>query len=564
MEVLINYFIGVKNIDEINNNDVECIPSIVNEYLSESTQGYGKLFMLTDNESFVFNGLIVNGQMTGECFIKFINDKRYPEYKSYSGNLSNGQFHGVGTIVYTNGDTFIGMFNNGQKNGAGKMYNGNGDLIMDNIWKNDVVCGKVNFTEHYHGTKQLKVSGVLFNSIKVGTWIYYKENGTISKIEYYKDFDVSEINDGQIEDSSTSLNSDKEKEIITHDSGYIISQIINPNLEKYSIEELCLSLYPSYKEKLSVKSSTKSSTISATISAINLEQKTVKKVFLKKKVSPENQSLDKGVNEVNEVNEFNEKQLYDTIIKQCALPVSNIKEGTMVLYLDIKGCMSSIAEYIGGKFYDKMLPLPNFNVQSNQSVQLPKVSKNSSASISTSTTTTTKTYYLINNNNLNETTNEVSTTSSIYVIDTNDEVQLPMLYYEGDMLNGLAHGTGTIYSNGRINFSGTFEKGQLIKGMQFSSVSDEIYMSYNGSFKDNIPHGEGSFFNKCCVKIYEGQINEGKYNGNGISYWDTTGAMNWEGKWRNHQKHGKGRLYDDTGSLICNCTFEHDQMSFVE
>ena len=167
MEVLNNYFIGLKSIDNISELSSDFKPEIVHEYLTETTQGYGKLFVSNETESYIYNGQITCGQITGSGYIKFINDKRYPEYKSYQGELLEGKFNGAGTIIHTNGDIFNGMFSNGIKNGPGKMYNSNGDIIMDNIWKNNVICGKVKYIEYFHNTKQIKISGVLFNSIKI-------------------------------------------------------------------------------------------------------------------------------------------------------------------------------------------------------------------------------------------------------------------------------------------------------------------------------------------------------------------------------------------------------------
>ena len=510
MEALNNYFIGLKTIDNIGESSYN--PEVIHEYLSDSTQGYGKLYVTNDTESYVYNGNVINGKLSGFGFIKFINDKRYPDYKSYKGELQNGLFHGAGSIVYTNGDIFIGIFNEGKKNGPGKMYNSNGDLIMDNIWKNDVICGKVKYNEHFHNSKQIKISGVLFNSVKVGTWIYHRENGTVEKIEYYKDYDASE--EDKLQNDAV-----LEKTIVTHDSGIIVDQIINSE-NKLSIEELCLGSYSKYDTKL--------------MSDPNAMPKS---------------SLDKNINS----NEIKIAQFYDNKIKNFAIPTFGTADGTLILYLDIKGNLDSIKEVINNKSYEK-IKLLSSNLFSN---------KNNS---NNSNNSGTKQYYLITTNTFNSEINFVESKSAIYVFDCINNA-IPMLYYEGDLKSDIPSGNGNMYENGNLKYSGTFENGQLTHGMQFSfdsSDNSNSYMHYSGSFKNNIPHGEGTYFSKNGNKIYEGEINEGKYHGNGISYWEITGAMNWNGRWRNHQKHGKGKLYDDSGSLICSCTFEHDQMSSIE
>jgi hypothetical protein len=296
MEVLNNYFIGLKSIDHISESPSET--EIVHEYLSETTQGYGKLFVLNETESYVYNGQIRDGQITGSGFVKFINDKRYPEYKSYQGELLKGKFNGTGTIVHSNGDIFIGIFSEGKKNGPGKMYNSNGDLIMDNIWKDDVICGKVKYVEYFHNTKQIKVSGVLFNSVKIGTWLYYRENDTIEKVEYYKDYELSESDEPDI----TAV---LEKTLTTYDSGYIIDQIINFD-KSISIEELCMGSYSKYDTKL-MSDPTKMPKITKT-----------------------------SLNKNTENTELDMIQFYDTKIKDFAIP-QNVADGTLILYLNNKG-----------------------------------------------------------------------------------------------------------------------------------------------------------------------------------------------------------------------------------
>jgi len=514
MEVLNNYFVGIESIENINDDLYK--PSIIHEYLSETTSGYGKLIVSNENESYTYNGQLINGKMEGNGYIKFNNDKRFPEYESYNGELLNNKFNGSGKICYLNGDTFIGTFNNGQKNGNGKMYNLNGDLIMDNIWKNDVICGKVNYIEYYHNSKIPKITGILFNSNKIGTWKYLKDNNIITKIEYYKDFTMDSTIDTTID--TTNIVSYLEKEIITHDSGYIMKQVINPNGEKYTNEELILQSYKSFRN---------------IVTSNNIDQKLDQKF---------DQKLDQTIS--------------SDFIKQFAIPISNIQEGTLLLSLDNKGNMISISEYINGEFHDR-ISIIELSIKN-------KLDK--------------PVYYLAH---VHKSDNIVNDKQFCQIYEHELDSICPLLYYEGELLNKQLHGNGSIFFNGKIKYSGIFEKGQLISGMLFkldnvglsssgsgsiseSATSNNSYISYNGKFKDNIPHGEGIFFNKYGIKIYEGQIVEGKYNGEGVSYWDTTGSINWEGKWKNNQKHGKGKLYDDTGNLICNCTFENDQMLYID
>ena len=170
MEVLNNFFVGVLETSNYTDSIYESKQSkqsYYNDILeSENINGKGKLFITNENLSLVYNGPIVNSKMNGNGYIIYTLNKENPLYKSYKGELQNNYYNGVGIITFTNGDVFIGNFSKGKKNGPGKMYNSNGDLTMDNIWKNDIICGKVDYIDYYYKTKIQKIISKLSNSIK--------------------------------------------------------------------------------------------------------------------------------------------------------------------------------------------------------------------------------------------------------------------------------------------------------------------------------------------------------------------------------------------------------------
>ena len=178
MESINRYFIGLDAIEGSSDTSI-----VVSEFLTDRTNGYGKLFMADPMSTFVFNGTIINGKMNGPGLITYLNSP----IRTYEGILLDNLYHDKGTITYSNGDIFIGQFQNGLKHGPGNIFNSNGDLIMNNIWKNDIICGKVEYNECYPNTTILKITGMLYNSIKIGPWIYYRPDSTINNIEFYSD-----------------------------------------------------------------------------------------------------------------------------------------------------------------------------------------------------------------------------------------------------------------------------------------------------------------------------------------------------------------------------------------
>jgi hypothetical protein len=454
MEALNNYFFGTNSNDEI-----------LFGQLDKNTNGIGKLFVHNNEMSYSYNGAIINGKMTGNGLIIYIMNKDNPTYKSYQGYLTDNLFETTGQITYTNGDIFIGSFLNGKKNGHGQLYNSNGDLIMDNIWKDDIVCGKIKYNLTYHGTNNKKVEGELYNSIKIGTWIYYRENQTIDNIQYYSDIDIE----------LDKINENLLNEITTHQTGYIVRQLI----DNYSDQELMMGKFSFYSEKL----------------------------------------------KNNNVDFMN--------LPNIAVPVKNelIKDHTYILYLNQNGEKTHISEYLNGIEYTKIIYL---NENNEHKCIL---------------------------NNLYTDSMNVIIIPAIYEINKNN--MIPMLYYEGELNNSnQPSGKGKMYSKSLIKFYGNFEKGTITHGSMYEFNSNGIsYLAYEGTFKNNIPNGEGVFYNQNALKIYEGQILDGKRDGNGISYWENPENMkNWDGQWKKDKKHGNGNLYDTTDVLICRCVHEYDEI----
>jgi len=504
MEVLNNFFVGVLETSNHTDSTNESKQLYYNDILeSENINGKGKLFITNENLSLVYNGPIVNSKMNGNGYIIYTLNKENPLYKSYQGELQNNYYNGEGIITFTNGDVFIGNFSKGKKDGPGKMYNSNGDLTMDNIWKNDIICGKVDYIDYYHNTKIPKIIGQLSNSIKIGHWLNIREDETIERIDYYN---ISESETGSGSGSGTRSESKSNeiiKQLITHNNGYPKVQCLHYD-NKPSIEELCMGTFKYFDDKLIYK--TKRSN--------------------KNNSSSGSSNLDKGINN-NDIDYANMSK-YATM-----LDTSKIKDHTMYLYLDSKGKKVKITEFINNKEYDYIVYLDD---GSNKNVK-----------------------YFVNNFNINPISKQVTCKSSIYQIDSHSDIKLPMLYYEGETNNSyLPHGTGIIYSNGNIKMSGIFDKGHITNGILCAEHDSKTYLYYDGSFKNDNPDGEGSFYDHNNNKLYDGQVSNGKRHGDGISYW-LNGVNNWKGRWHHDKKHGKGTLYADNGELICHCTHNNDQ-----
>lgn len=145
--------------------------------------------------------------------------------------------------------------------------------------------------------------------------------------------------------------------------------------------------------------------------------------------------------------------------------------------------------------------------------------------------------------------------------------------YEGDYKEGKYEGEGTL-------FLYVFEEdcSEIVREWAWSQMQDnpgeeynylfegyrerELYTfpvsvakkEYSGEFKDGKFHGEGkSYFgadeNNQPYLVYEGEFAEGKYEGKGKEYHYDGGNLKYEGEFKNGEYHGKGTLYDEQGNV---------------
>jgi hypothetical protein len=187
------------------------------EDLNETTNGFGKLFVSNENYSYTYNGYIKDGKMNGTGFIIYKYNKLDPTIEKYQGELLNNQYDGQGKITYSNGDIFVGNFKENIKHGNGKLYDHTGNIIYDHNFINGNSYHKIKYTKNYIGSTILQYQGYMIDSIKVGTWIYYREDNIVDKIEFYKNYETNDTNIVEI----------LEQIINTNKTGYIVSQKLN-------------------------------------------------------------------------------------------------------------------------------------------------------------------------------------------------------------------------------------------------------------------------------------------------------------------------------------------------
>ncbi|MDQ6421704.1 stalk domain-containing protein [Paenibacillus sp. LHD-117] len=110
-------------------------------------------------------------------------------------------------------------------------------------------------------------------------------------------------------------------------------------------------------------------------------------------------------------------------------------------------------------------------------------------------------------------------------------------YYEGEFKNNRFHGTGkNVYSDGSY-YEGTFVDGMREGSGKWLYADDSL--AYVGDFSGDALHGEGTIYFDDRT-YYKGSFYRGKLQGQGKAY--TDGKMNYEGEWLNGNRY-RGKSY---------------------
>jgi hypothetical protein len=115
-------------------------------------------------------------------------------------------------------------------------------------------------------------------------------------------------------------------------------------------------------------------------------------------------------------------------------------------------------------------------------------------------------------------------------------------WYQGEIKNGLQHGKGKNYKNGKLTYSGDYKEGKLDgQGIVFYP-SGSIY---SGQMKDDQPSGFGKYY-WLEGDRFEGNMLNGLFDGQGSYYWSN--GDTYVGEWKAGKQEGQGVIRNIDGS----------------
>lgn len=121
-----------------------------------------------------------------------------------------------------------------------------------------------------------------------------------------------------------------------------------------------------------------------------------------------------------------------------------------------------------------------------------------------------------------------------------------LLTYEGNFVDGVRSGDGSLYEAGVLVYEGQFSGG-LANGM--GTAYEDGVKCYQGAFVDGLYEGAGTAYYPDGTRRYVGSFAQGLYEGEGTEY-SEDGKMHYKGSFAAGQYDGSGTIYLEDGSTI--------------
>ena len=87
-------------------------------------------------------------------------------------------------------------------------------------------------------------------------------------------------------------------------------------------------------------------------------------------------------------------------------------------------------------------------------------------------------------------------------------------------------------------------------------------LKFEGSMTEGKYSNQGILYFENGNPMYEGTFENGRRNGVGVSYYESTGTMEYNGAWVNDERHGEGAIWDESETLVYQGEFQFGDMKF--
>ena len=109
-------------------------------------------------------------------------------------------------------------------------------------------------------------------------------------------------------------------------------------------------------------------------------------------------------------------------------------------------------------------------------------------------------------------------------------------------------------------FEGEYKNGEKFKGklrIYFDDINNILKSEYE--VNNGLIEGKGKEYYGNGRLKYKGNFKNGKYEGNGILYYEFFGHIKYDGEFKNGMKNGFGKEFDKEGNIVYQGKFYQDK-----
>lgn len=129
--------------------------------------------------------------------------------------------------------------------------------------------------------------------------------------------------------------------------------------------------------------------------------------------------------------------------------------------------------------------------------------------------------------------------------------------YVGMYANDRFHGEGKMYYKGSLDFDGVWNQEQKVRGKMYINGK----LIYDGAYRNDTPHGYGTFFNEAGKITYQGQVRNWKQTGVGIIHYEN--GDRYVGETYNGKADGKGVLMNSDRKIKHDGQFKDGEIDLT-
>ena len=467
--------------------------------------GYGKMW----TNYFTYNGEFKSGLPDGLGIYKYTANLDLFDFpnefvKYYKGEFKDGKKHGSGLEIYKNNESYEGSFNNSLRHGEGVYFSTNGSEKIKGIWQQGSAINTTQITEFWENGN-IKYKGGFNGTHWEGKGVFCYPNGNIC---YEGTFSKNNLCHGKI----------YSKENVIKISGDFSSNMGNKDYYYDNGERYIEFKYP------------------------------IIKVYFESGI----------LSYEGEINDFD---ILDVQLKDL------FKENIEILDKPKK------IPYKKGKFYYEESSINSPKLQS-----IVEYDKTSSFLVGNY-----KEFY--KNGILKK---QITYKDGYENGPYKEYSQNGNIYIEGNMENGRFIGEYREYNGTEIIKSGTYildgndyilsnakiydnqknlvYEGSINSNGKYIGVGKIYYdnennsIKYSGEFNNSRYHGQGSLYFPNGNHSYQGDWHYGRRHGQGTSFYESTGTMEFLGTWVNDERHGNGTLFSETGEQVFSGNFHYNEI----